>query len=257
MRTGENFETLQKHRFEKRPPRDVFFYEWRLKTSYVFDKFKKIYDGYIPQGTRKVLELGCGDGVVGHYFKDRPESFTYVGIDRALQRLEFAKGELPRWNFCGADVRKLPFADGVFDAVICNGVFHHLEPDDFKSVFEEMVRIVRPGGILFFQEPNGKNFFYRLLGFLSKSERGILDLKEENCRKVIESIPDCRGLEFFYKEAFMPFDFLTQFFFWSKFVRGRQFAGILWKIEEMIEKISKKDGASVLVGRVFKSQNVL
>lgn len=253
---SQDFETLQKHRFENRPPRDVFFYKWRLETSYVFDKFKGIYDRFIPQNVRKVLELGCGDGVVGHYFKDRLD-FQYVGIDRAIQRLEFAKKESPEWNFCGADVRSLPFADGAFDAVICNGLFHHLETENFKRVFEEMIRVAKPGGAVVFQEPNGKNFFYWLLGVLSKTERGILDLKEETCREMIESVQGCTKPEFFYMEAFLPFELLTQALFWTKFARGRRFANFLWKIESWLEKNVSKIRSSVLVGRVYKTADVL
>jgi ubiquinone/menaquinone biosynthesis C-methylase UbiE len=49
-----------------------------------------------------------------------------------------------------ADAKALPFADGSFGAVISNSIVHHIpEPG---RVLAEMVRVLRPGGVLFVRD---------------------------------------------------------------------------------------------------------
>ena len=49
------------------------------------------------------------------------------------------------------DVRDVPFADGEFDVVTCQGLLHHLE--DPEPCLRELKRVLRPGGAFFLSEP--------------------------------------------------------------------------------------------------------
>lgn len=51
----------------------------------------------------------------------------------------------------GADLRRLPFRDGVADGIICKEVLEHVD-DPFTAV-TEMARVLRPGGWLFLTVP--------------------------------------------------------------------------------------------------------
>ena len=46
----------------------------------------------------------------------------------------------------------LPFGDNMVDVVICAQVYEHV-PDD-KLLFEEIYRVLTPGGLVFFSGPN-------------------------------------------------------------------------------------------------------
>ena len=47
------------------------------------------------------------------------------------------------------DARKLPFADGTFDAVVSNFVVHDLKnPADREQMMREVARVLKPGGYL-------------------------------------------------------------------------------------------------------------
>ena len=48
------------------------------------------------------------------------------------------------------DAKRMPFADGTFDAVMSNSIVHHI-PEPF-AVFAEMTRVVKPGGVLFVRD---------------------------------------------------------------------------------------------------------
>uniref|UniRef100_A0A7S4SJ91 Methyltransferase type 11 domain-containing protein n=1 Tax=Alexandrium monilatum TaxID=311494 RepID=A0A7S4SJ91_9DINO len=94
--------------------------------------------------TLNVLDLGCGDGLVGaalqaHGFE------CVVGADISSEML--AKAKLRR---CYREVhrsdlsQKLPFEDDVFDVILCVGTTTYLEP----AVLVDWLRVVRPGGAL-------------------------------------------------------------------------------------------------------------
>jgi ubiquinone/menaquinone biosynthesis C-methylase UbiE len=50
----------------------------------------------------------------------------------------------------------LPFADGTFDIVTCNMVVEHLA--DPLATFQEMSRVLAPGGLLLVHTPNIRNY---------------------------------------------------------------------------------------------------
>ena len=44
------------------------------------------------------------------------------------------------------NILDLPFADGFFDAVLAISLHEHLQPDEQAAAFNEVRRVVRPGG---------------------------------------------------------------------------------------------------------------
>ncbi len=95
-----------------------------------------------------ILDAGCG---TGRFIKRLTEwEGRVVGVDLSLQSLLFARRRLaqpPR--LAQGDVRFLPFADAVFDQVLCSQVISHLiEENDAVMLLRELRRVIRPGGQL-------------------------------------------------------------------------------------------------------------
>jgi SAM-dependent methyltransferase len=109
----------------------------------------------------RVLDVGCGSG------RHTCEAFrfprvTAVGADRNPADLKEARNRLRfheqvgahgggRWALLAADARHLPFATAAFDAVICAEVLEHIP--DHRAAAAEIVRVLRPGGILVVSVP--------------------------------------------------------------------------------------------------------
>ena len=79
-----------------------------------------------------------------------------VAIDMAEEMLKLGRQNIVAADFENriqlerADGKKLPYADRAFDAVISNSIVHHIpEP---RSVLAEALRVVRPGGLVFFRD---------------------------------------------------------------------------------------------------------
>jgi 2-polyprenyl-3-methyl-5-hydroxy-6-metoxy-1,4-benzoquinol methylase len=111
----------------------------------------------------RVLEVGCGGGLLCEYFSERGAIF--FGVDLALN----AVSQFPRKSriLCFpvvADATRLPFQTGSFDLLLCMEVLEHtLEP---PILLDECFRVVRPGGYLVFSTPNrfSLTFFLKMLG---------------------------------------------------------------------------------------------
>jgi len=118
------------------------------------------------QPGKHVLEVGCGTGLFTEMFAATGASI--VAVDISPELLDIAKRRpLPseRVSFIAKPFEECA-VDGPFDAVIGSSVLHHL--DLFRSL-EKIQRLLNPGGILSFAEPNYLNpqvFLERKLRFL-------------------------------------------------------------------------------------------
>lgn len=91
----------------------------------------------------RVLDLGCGRGeLLAHARRAGAEA---VGADFSPEALKLA-AEVSgcRTVLCGAD--KLPFPDASFERVFLVGVIDHLSEDQRARCFEEIGRVLAPGG---------------------------------------------------------------------------------------------------------------
>jgi SAM-dependent methyltransferase len=107
--------------------------------------------GGLRAGVR-ALELGCGTGVFLERVAASGARITAIDLSsdllaRARARLaETANVALVRGN-----AEKMPFPDRSFDAVYGSSILHHLSLDRSLA---EVLRLLRPGGLLVFAEPN-------------------------------------------------------------------------------------------------------
>lgn len=92
-------------------------------------------------GGRPLLDVGCGDGQTALAVAGN-DSF---GIDRSHEALRSARlSGLSR--VARADTLALPFASNAFGVVLAADLLHHI--GDLDVAFAEMVRVLRPDGLL-------------------------------------------------------------------------------------------------------------
>jgi SAM-dependent methyltransferase len=119
-----------------------------------------------------VLDLPCGEGA---FTKRMLESGANVFSADFLNILR-----IPHGQFSVVDMnQRLPYADAMFDAVVCiDGIEHIERPFDF---IRECQRIIRKGGVLIISTPNlsalRSRWRYLLTGF-HQGEKSPLDESE-------------------------------------------------------------------------------
>ncbi len=81
----------------------------------------------VPEGVRRVLDVGCGSGALGAAIRrDRP-GCAVTGIEWFEDALERARGRLDEaWRVDLNGFTGLPAPDGHFDAIVCGDVLEHL-----------------------------------------------------------------------------------------------------------------------------------
>jgi SAM-dependent methyltransferase len=99
----------------------------------------------------RVLEIAAGTGVVTRAMAAAlPEAVSIVATDLNQSMLDqaAARGTRRLVTWCQADAMALPFADGVFDAVVCQfGVMFFPEK---QRAYAEVCRVLRSGGLFVF-----------------------------------------------------------------------------------------------------------
>jgi ubiquinone/menaquinone biosynthesis C-methylase UbiE len=97
----------------------------------------------------RVLEVGCGTGVLTRKLASQPAVGSVVGVDTAeslLGRASELAAHIDNVSFEVADARSLPFEDGSFDAVVFDSTLSHVpEPD---RAVAEAFRVLGPEGLL-------------------------------------------------------------------------------------------------------------
>ena len=99
-----------------------------------------------------VLEVGCGRGGGTAHVFERLEPRSLIGLDLAAAAVKRARARYgrPGLRFVGGDAEQLPFANASFDAVL-NVESSHCYPNT-QRFFEEVSRVLRPGGHLLFAD---------------------------------------------------------------------------------------------------------
>jgi ubiquinone/menaquinone biosynthesis C-methylase UbiE len=103
-----------------------------------------------------VLDIGAGTAQIPILLCQATEDVQIMAADAAVSMLDLARlnveiaGLRDRIQLDHADAKRMAYRDCMFDAVISNSIVHHIpEP---REVLREAVRVVKPGGLLFFRD---------------------------------------------------------------------------------------------------------
>lgn len=203
-----NEETVQLWEKLYRKNKNFFAYAMSARKKTIIDILKK----EIPRQNDRLLDLGCGAGVIGKELVEL--GFNVVGMDISLGMAKQAESNLGSNNLTVGDVEKIPFADGTFDRIVCLGVITYL-PDERKAI-GEMYRILKPGGQLIIAVRNKlelarfadvPKLFYRLAGrMLGKKNSSPAKHKDERTKhsKTTNSSAKVENEKPFYHRTFVP-----------------------------------------------------
>jgi SAM-dependent methyltransferase len=101
----------------------------------------------LPRDARSILEIGCGEGSVGHRLASR---YDYVGVEPDAQSCAVAQSRIgSRGEVRCGDVSLL--GESRFDVVCAFEVLEHIEDD--RAALTSWLSHVRPGGHLLLSVP--------------------------------------------------------------------------------------------------------
>jgi ubiquinone/menaquinone biosynthesis C-methylase UbiE len=100
----------------------------------------------LPKGG-KVLDVGCGTGEQIRLIREL--GYEVSGVEPAPAMRQKAIANNPTSQIVDGSITALPFEDDSFDGVLCIEVLRYLHRDDITKSYQEMLRVLSPGGQLF------------------------------------------------------------------------------------------------------------
>lgn len=108
--------------------------------------WRRWQDTVLPFAQGRVLEVGCGTGVLLQRLACRGEAVGVDVSDGMLKKAAARLGERGTGKLVRADAQRLPFKDGSFDSTV--STFALTAVPDLDVALAEMVRVIRDGGRL-------------------------------------------------------------------------------------------------------------
>ena len=130
------------------------FWYWETPAGKLrFKRRLEMITSHIEPGMA-VLELGCGVGYFTKFLAETKATITANDISPDL--LDVAREQVKAENvtFKVENAYDLSYDDNSYDTVVGSSVLHHLEVDD---ALRECYRVLKPGGSIYFTEPNMLN----------------------------------------------------------------------------------------------------
>ena len=138
-----------------------FYWATRLET----ERHLKVIESMIAG--RNVLEIGSSTGSLAA--RMAPLSKQYVGTDISDKAIEIAAARgVVNASFLCCDGHSIDLPAESFDCVIVDALLHHM---DLSVALGEIHRLLRPNGVLFFNEPLGTNPIFSLYRALTPAAR--------------------------------------------------------------------------------------
>ncbi len=94
----------------------------------------------------KILDAGCGSGIP--ITKVLAERHDVTGVDISSRQIERARTLIPEASFLKADMTRLSFPAGTFDAVVSFYAIIHIPREEHRELLEGFHRMLRRGGLL-------------------------------------------------------------------------------------------------------------
>lgn len=92
-------------------------------------------------GSEKVLDVGCGTGIILKNLRIRYPKLSLYGVDNSIGMMRMAG--LHNFNLRIADATNLPYEEKVFDVTFARMLLHHLLDSTLEKALNEMKRVTK------------------------------------------------------------------------------------------------------------------
>jgi ubiquinone/menaquinone biosynthesis C-methylase UbiE len=137
--------------------------EWSYRYQWLYDSISRLAALSVGGETRfrqlalegldirpdtRVLDLCCGSGQATRLLVGRSQHVT--GLDASPLAIQRATRNVPQAEFVQGWAESMPFDDEQFDLVHTSVALHEMEPDQLQRIFQDVYRVLKPGGMFTF-----------------------------------------------------------------------------------------------------------
>jgi 2-polyprenyl-3-methyl-5-hydroxy-6-metoxy-1,4-benzoquinol methylase len=139
---------------------------------YHYQKNQGVID-LIPNNTKKILDLGCGTGVIANFID---KNVVIHGITISEQEYKIAKDNLNKVFVFNLENGLPDEIDCDYDLVIASHILEHIAYPD--KLLQDIKKVLNTNGKLIVALPNIMHYSYRLklmIGNFNYTETGVMD----------------------------------------------------------------------------------
>jgi ubiquinone/menaquinone biosynthesis C-methylase UbiE len=117
-----------------------------------------------------ILELGCGKAEKTRVVAVKAASVLALEVDQIQLAKNLTITDLPNVRFAHGGAEKIAAPDSSFDIVLMFKSLHHVPVELMDSVFSEIRRVLKPGGVAYISEPVYAGAFNEVLKLFHDEE---------------------------------------------------------------------------------------
>ncbi len=148
------------------------------------DALSIIVAAFAPLAGKRILDIGCGTGVLARSLS--AEGARVTGVDPNAEAVAAARRAVPTGTFHPAGAEALPFADRSFDGAVFLNSLHHVPEPAMHRALREAARVVKPARPVVVIEPLAEGSFFCALRPV-EDETGVRTAAQEDLRRALES----------------------------------------------------------------------
>ncbi|MDP4199607.1 MAG: methyltransferase domain-containing protein [Bacteroidota bacterium] len=137
-----------------------YFEERTGATAHSERRLREYVLSLIPSESKSILDVGCGSAWVAKAFQHSGKFVCSLDVSIVNPKKAIERYPSPDHVAIVADSYRLPFRDGSFDAIVAAEIIEHLH--DPKVFAEELMRVVRPGGVVIVSTPFNERLVYEI-----------------------------------------------------------------------------------------------
>jgi SAM-dependent methyltransferase len=124
---------------------------------------RDVLDATLPPGAPVVVDVGCGDGSLVRHLARR--GARAIGVEIGAEPLARARAHEPvsAERYLEGGAQALPLEDASADVVVFSNSLHHVPGELLDTALAEAARVLRPGGIVYVQEPVAEGPYFDVL----------------------------------------------------------------------------------------------
>jgi ubiquinone/menaquinone biosynthesis C-methylase UbiE len=138
----------------------------------IFKKQLQRRDIHLEDGV--IMDAGCGSGYSTELIVNEYHPSQVIVFDYMPEQVRLARRRRLNVEFLVGDLRGIECESNTCDAVFIFGVLHHIA--EWKKALSEVARVLKPGGVLLFDEPRYLFTWAELEAGVKSEEMDILEL---------------------------------------------------------------------------------
>ena len=108
---------------------------------------------FVELGGKSLIDAGCGDMTVAKMLAGNGASVLAIDPDPVQAKRNREADPILGINFVESGAETIPVGDNTVDGVFFSYSLHHIPAEIYPEVFQEVRRVIKPGGFLYVIEP--------------------------------------------------------------------------------------------------------